>query len=740
MTDRTDPASDERTDRQVGRSLIAEGGGDTFPRQYARTQRFTLGEPRNLEVSSDGQRVVFLRSAGGSDPVTSLWVLDVRTGQERIVADANTLFGDAHDDSGGGDTMTDAERAQRERLREGAGGITSYATDADTTVVAFAVGGTLFAGGLISGRVRRLDVQGPVFDPRPDPTARRIAYVCGRQLRIGELDGRSRPLAGGEPGSSEPDDSETVSWGRAEFIAAEEMGRFRGYWWSPDGTAIAACRVDDAPVSEWVIADPSTPSEPARTIRYPAAGTDNATVTLHVLGLDGSRVDVAWNQGSFPYVASVDWTDAGLVMLVQSRDQRNTMLLRVDTATGETAVIADEFEHEWIDLVPGVPAFLPDGRLVTTRVEKGSRRLLIGGESVTPIDLEVRSVVDVSEVGITFHANPRGDATELHVWRWHASEDHQGELTAVTTEVGVHGAVVGGPTTVIRSATLDVAGSRVVTLDGHRFASFAEAPLVKPNVEIFKAGVRTLATAVLLPHDHDGSKLPVLLDPYGGPHALRVQRSSNAFASSQWFADQGFAVVVADGRGTPGRGASWERTVLRDLATPPLDDQIDALHAAAQRFDVLDLDRVAIRGWSFGGYLAALAVLRRPDVFHAAIAGAPVTDWRLYDTHYTERYLGHPDDDDAGYEASSLIPLAADLTRPLLLIHGLADDNVVAAHTLRLSSALLAAGRPHEVLPLVGVSHMTPQEQVAENLLLHQLDFLRRSLGLTRTTNGESDG
>ena len=353
---------------------------------------------------------------------------------------------------------------------------------------------------------------------------------------------------------------------------------------------------------------------------------------------------------------------------------------------------------------------------------------------VTPIDLQVRSVVDVSEAGITFQANPRDDATELHVWRW-----HDGGLSAVTTDAGVHTAVVGGGTTVIRSATLDRAGSRVVTI-GHRFASFAETPLVTPNVEIFQAGVRSLATAVLLPHDHDGSPLPVLLDPYGGPHALRVQRSSNAFASSQWFADQGFAVVVADGRGTPGRGSSWERTVLRDLATPALDDQIDALHAAAQRSAVLDLDRVAIRGWSFGGYLAALAVLRRPDVFHAAIAGAPVTDWRLYDTHYTERYLGHPDDDDAGYDASSLIPLAADLTRPLLLIHGLADDNVVAAHTLRLSSALLAAGRPHEVLPLVGVTHMTPQEQVAENLLLHQLDFLRRSLGLADPTNGESDG
>jgi dipeptidyl-peptidase-4 len=223
----------------------------------------------------------------------------------------------------------------------------------------------------------------------------------------------------------------------------------------------------------------------------------------------------------------------------------------------------------------------------------------------------------------------------------------------------------------------------------------------------------------------------VLLDPYGGPHAHRVLQSHNAFLSSQWFADQGFAVVVADGRGTPGRGHDWERSVHLDLATAPLDDQVEALHAAAAEHAELDLTRVAIRGWSFGGYLAALAVLRRPDVFHAAIAGAPVTEWRLYDTHYTERYLGDPLDDTAPYAATSLLPLAHQLTRPLLLVHGLADDNVVAAHTLQLSSALLAAGKPHEVLPLVGVSHMTPQEVVAENLLLHQLDFLRRSLGLT---------
>jgi len=224
-------------------------------------------------------------------------------------------------------------------------------------------------------------------------------------------------------------------------------------------------------------------------------------------------------------------------------------------------------------------------------------------------------------------------------------------------------------------------------------------------------------------------QLPVLLDPYGGPHAQRVMQSRSMFLTSQWFADQGFAVLVVDGRGTPGRGPEFEREVRGDLAGPVLEDQIGALRAAAEIEPRMDLGRVAIRGWSFGGYLAALAVLRRPDLFHAAVAGAPVTDWRLYDTHYTERYLGDPRLEPDNYETSGL---ASDVTRPtsdhpirpLMLIHGLADDNVVSAHTLQLSRALLEVGRPHTVLPLSGVTHMTPQEEVAENLLVLQARFL----------------
>jgi dipeptidyl-peptidase-4 len=204
-----------------------------------------------------------------------------------------------------------------------------------------------------------------------------------------------------------------------------------------------------------------------------------------------------------------------------------------------------------------------------------------------------------------------------------------------------------------------------------------------------------------------------------------------AYASAQWFANQGFCVVIADGSGTPGRGSQWEREVYHDLATPVLKDQIEVLRHLREFAPCADTSRVAIRGWSFGGYLAALAVLRAPEHFHAAVAGAPVTDWKLYDTFYTERYLGHPGQDASSYEISSLLGDAHLLSRPLLLVHGLADDNVLAAHSLELSTALLHAGKPHEFLPLVGVTHMTPQEVVAENLLLHQLDFLRRSLALS---------
>jgi len=694
---------------------------DSFPRQYARTQRFTLGDPRTISVSADGQRVTFARSRSGDDPVNCLWVLDVATGEERLVADPLQLLAAIDDEA-----LPAEERLRRERMREGASGITAYATDTAATVTAFALAGKLYVAGLLSGQARELVVDGPVYDPRPDPVATRVAYICGRALRIAELDGSSWELAG--------DEQPEISWGSADFIAAEEMGRFRGYWWSPDGAAIAATRVDVSAVQRWYISDPANPDQPANEVRYPAAGTANAEVTLHVLALDGGSTEVIWDRDTYPYLADVQWADAQrLLLTVQSRDQRSLMVLEADARNGSTEPLFADGDTAWVELVPGTPALLDpqlnDSVLVMTADRDGVRRLMVDGAAVTPDDMQVRAVVAAHDDEVHFLANPIDDATVQHVWRWRTD----GTLTALTDEPGIHTAIVGGPTVVVRSAVLDEPGAVTRVLNGTPIASITQQPLVTPNVTLRHYGEHSLATAVLLPAGRSsgdgGPLLPVLLDPYGGPHAQRVLHAHNTYLTSQWFADQGFAVVVSDGRGTPGRGSEWERSVHRDLATLALEDQVVALQAAAADFP-LDLTKVAIRGWSFGGYLAALAVLRRPDVFHAAIAGAPVTEWRLYDTHYTERYLGDPSMDSTAYASCSLLPLADQLKAPLLLVHGLADDNVVAAHTLQLSSALLAAGKPHEVLPLAGVTHMTPQEVVAENLLLHQLNFLQRSLGL----------
>ncbi|MEU5696080.1 prolyl oligopeptidase family serine peptidase [Actinosynnema sp. NPDC020468] len=683
------------------------GNETSFPRQQARTQRFTLGAPRTFTASPDGGVVYFLRTASGR--ANGLWAYDTATREEKLLVDPGTLLTDPED-------LSPEERARRERSREQAAGIVGYATDADVTQAVFALSGRLFVVELGTGAVRELPVAGAVADPRLDPTGRRVGYVVGGALHVVDLaTGEDRVVA-------EPDGAD-VTWGLAEFIAAEEMSRFRGYWFSPDGEQLLVARVDNAPVARWHIADPANPGTPATEVAYPSAGTPNAVVQAFVFGPAG-RVEVRWDNEASPYLASAHWSALGAPLLeVQSRDQRTVRVLAVDPATGGVEVLAEDTDERWLEIVPGVPRWHPGGALLRV-VPRGDTNVLLADDRAwTPDGLQVRSVLDVSEVDVLITASAE-DSTQEHVYRVTA-----GSVERLSTEDGVHTAVRGGDALVLSSAGLDHFG-RKVTVKGGTIASHAETPVLTPRPRLLTVGERKLRAALLFPTGHvPGTRLPVLLDPYGGPHAQRVLSARNAYLASQWLADQGFAVLVVDGRGTPGRGPAWEREIAFDFAGVTLADQVDALHAVAEQEPDLDLGRVAIQGWSYGGYLAALAVLRRPDVFHAAVAGAPVTDWRLYDTHYTERYLGDPNDRPEVYEANSLITDAPGLRGALMIVHGLADDNVVAAHTLRLSSALLAAGRPHTVLPLSGVTHMTPQEQVAENLLLLQVDFLKKSLG-----------
>jgi dipeptidyl-peptidase 4 len=699
---------------------------DDFPRQLASTRRFTLGVPRAVTVSRDGGRVLFLRARGGEDPVTCLWRLDLTDGgggRERLLADPAAAW-----NFGPGD-VPEAERVRRERAYELAAGIVAYSADANCRTVVFALDGRLWVLHVgddprePAGVPEPVPAVGGVTDPRIDPTGQRVAYVTGGALHVTVLaDGTGRLLA-----VPEHDD---VSYGLAEHVAAESMRRFRGYWWAPDGQQLLAARADNSSVQRWWITDPADPERPPRAIRYPAAGTANADVTVHVLRLDGTRTEVTWDRGTYEYMATAEWDSQGPLLSVQSRDQRTVMVLAADAVTGQTTLLHAERDDAWVELAPGTPARTSAGDLVTVSDRDGSRRLVVGGAAVTPDGLHVSSVSGTDGEAVYFTATDERDPTERHLWRY---DPGQG-LSRCSADPGVHDGEAAGGTVVVLSHTEAGSAAAVAWRDGTRaaIASLEAEPLLQLRITWLTLGARDLRAALLLPSWYrPGTRLPMLLSPYGGPALQRVVRVRDAaFCEDQWFAEQGFAVLVTDGRGTPGRGPEWSKTVFGDTLSAPLDDQVDALDAISVQFPDLDRGRVGIRGWSYGGALAAIAVIRRPDVFHAAVSGAAPHDQRLYDTHWRERFLGLPQQNPDGYDRSSTITGAASLTRPLLLIHGMADDNVVVAHTLRMSAALLAAGRPHQVLPLSGATHTPTDENTVSQLLRHQLDFLTDALGV----------
>ncbi|GAA0688058.1 prolyl oligopeptidase family serine peptidase [Kitasatospora atroaurantiaca] len=685
---------------------------DPFLALSARTGRFSYGSPRAVTLSADGSRLLFLRSTGPEDPVERLWLFDLTTRQERLVADPAALIPRR---TGAPAALPALERRLRERLRLWAPGIGTYAATADCATAVLALDGRIFHTDTASGVTAELPTDGPAFDPRPDPAGRRVAYVSGSALY---LTGRVGPLS--------PRDG--AVWGVAEFAAAEELGRTRGHWWSPDGEALLATRIDESALPRQYFADPAHPEREPESFAYPQAGGPNADLQLWVLGLNGRQVRLRWDSLAFPYVCAAGWESEGEILLtVADRLQQTVLLLSADPADGSTHELSRTTDEFWVDDLPGTPARLADGRLLTaTDTPDGTARgLALDGKTLTDERIQVRRVVGRLHGRLLIEAG-EGDPADQHVY---LLDPDGGPLERLSEGPGVHSALAGGETLLITSATPD--GIRrqlhhqgsVFPLPDHSAAlPYRVTPQLARVTEL------GLPTAVVYPRGHlAGHRLPVLLDVYGGPGYQAVANEPRRWQHRQWWADQGFAVVTTDNRGTPFVSPGFTRAIFRRFSQVALDDQVAALRALATTHPDLDLSRVGVRGWSYGGYFAALAILRRPDVFHAACAGAPPTDFRHYDTAYTERYLGLPQDNPEGYEADCLIPDAPSLSRPLLLIHGLADDNVHPSHTLLLSEALTRAGRAHSVLPLPGVSHMTP-DGVSERVAEAELAFLRTAL------------
>ncbi len=680
---------------------------------------------------AEQSRVFFLRSKGPFDKTLHLWSIDLDGDEatERLIVDVDDLGKDIGD-------IPEAERQRRERLRESSFGITAYSVDSVGRWVVFSLAGALYVADATSEQPpTQLSNDEGVVDPRIDPTGERVAYISGDHLRVVHRETKvTMTVAIG---------SETLTVGLANYVAAEEFGRTRGHWWSPCGQHLAFEEADSSALETFYIFDPKLPSVAPASRRYPQAGSQNPVLRMGLWSVEAPLQYLALPLDRYEYVVTVSWAKGrGLLVTLMTRDHHDQEVVVVSPTTGEVTSLFVDHNDVFLEWTDGLPTCTPDGRLLVGVVDETSDTYRVAtvvdgvATPCSPEGLQIATVVGVTDDALLVVAT--NDPTSVVSARvnFDGSADIAGgpasQVRALDGTPG--GLIVSALTTSDELETTYVVrvphGEPVIVPS---FALTAKdcVPPVSPNVHFRIVGEHELALAYLLPSNKtEATKgLPIIMSPYGGPHFQMVVGAGRAYAMDQFIADQGYCVIVADGRGTGGRGPAWDRSIFGELGTLPVDDQVVALEAVCQELgDVVDQTRVGIRGWSFGGYLAARTVLERPDVFHAAVAGAPVTDFALYDTGYTERYLGHPATNAAAYERANLVPLASQLRAPLLFIHGFNDDNVYFAHTQVLSDALLAAGKSHQILGLSGVTHMPTDPVIATNMVQLELDFFAEAL------------
>jgi dipeptidyl-peptidase-4 len=702
-----------------------------FLEQYAATRRFSAGQPTAVKLVPDGSAVLFLRSPPRSF-VQDLYEFNTQTGQERRLLTAEQIL------KGAEENLSVEERARRERMRMSARGIASYQLSKDGTKILVPLSGRLFVIERASGEVRELvSDAGYPLDPRFSPDGRFVACVREKELYVMDIAaGSERKLTAGA--------SATLSHGTAEFVAQEEMDRTEGYWWSPDGKMIAYQETSTEGMEVMHIADATHPDREPQAWAYPRPGQKNADVRLGLISFDGGETRwVMWDRERYPYLATVRWKDhAPLTILVQNRQQTEEVLLRVDIETGNTSQLLVEKDETWINLDQSMPKWFPDGSAFLWTTERnGAWQLELHSadgqltRAITGPGFRYKGFVDLDAEGKTVHLSGSDDPTQTHLYRL-SIDGSPAVPVRVTIEPGVHSATFSENHRVFIHSSSTMDGRRAQTVrnvDGRDLGmlrSAAEKPPFVPNIELTTVGTEPSFHAVLVrPRNFDSRRrYPVIVSVYGGPHAQTVVATPSGYLLQQWIADHGFIVVSVDGRGTPSRGRSWERVLKGNLIDVPLNDQVAGLKALGRRYRELDLDRVGIYGWSFGGYFSAIAVMRRPDVFDVAVAGAPVAEWLDYDTHYTERYLGLPDDNPSGYADSSVLTYAKNLEKPLLIIHGTADDNVYFSHSLKMSNALFRAGKPHDFLALSDFTHMVADPLVTTRLYQRIVDYFRDHL------------
>ena len=715
-----------------------------FLDRYALTRGFRSGQPTSIAIPRGGDQVLFLRS-GPRDRVQTLWTYDFNSRTERELVTGSKLLG------GGEETLSPEEKARRERLRLTARGLSSFQLSRDGKAILIPYSGRLFMVDRASGQVRELaaarkgePAPSPADDARLSPDGTRLALVRDGEMRVLDTGtaGASGAGTANERVIAKPE-SAGVTYGLPEFVAQEEMDRFEGYWWSPDSRSLLVQRTDASALEKLRIMDPSNPTKAPEENPYPRPGMVNADVRLAIYPVDGGTpVAVDWDRKDWPYLCRVRWAEKGpLAIYVMDRRQQQASMLSVDPATGRTAPLLGEHDDKWINLPDGAPLWLPDGKtflwisehddtgpaLELQQADATSRRL-------TPAGLRVRELLGTDELGTRAWVLASDEPSETHLWTVDLKKPWKAKR--VSPEAGVEDAVLSPDGAVhVRWLAPERGATRWYVEDAEgkslgELKSVAEDPGVEPQVEWTRVGPDSLRAFIVRPRDYrSGTRYPVIDWAYAGPHSQRVMRSSRRYLLEQWLADQGFIVLTVDGHGTPGRGRSFERAIRGDFIGPALADHKRALKDLCARYPEMDATRIGAFGWSFGGFYAAQAVLHAPEVYRASVAGAPVVDWHDYDTFYTERYLGVPPVDSAAYTRSSVLLKASTLSRPLLVIHGTADDNVYFVNSLKLADALNRANRPWTFLPLPGQTHIVSAPEQVRQVYGRALDFFHRELG-----------
>ncbi|MFT5432005.1 MAG: dipeptidyl-peptidase-4 [Myxococcota bacterium] len=701
-----------------------------FLTELSETGRFGYGHPSSVRVTPDGKTAIFLRS-GPRSATNDVYALDLATGTERALLSADSLVS--------GRALSPEAQARLERARNTRRGIASIALSRDGESLLIPLAGRVFLFDLATNSSREITVGDQrAYAPQMSPDGKRIAFVRKGDLWVLNVADSAEKRLTKRSGQDD-------EWGSAEFVAQEEMSRYRGFWWAPDSRSIVAQHTDNKPVETLWIHDPKQPRSTPRSQRYPRAGTDNAIVTLALISVESAEhTPIEWDRAQFPYLATVRWqADAPLTLLVQDRAQRRQQLMTV-SADGVTSALQLEEDATWLNLDQTVPYWLTDGSYLWSTERTGSWTLEVrdskGNFVRTVVDKHAgyANLIGVDQQRGQVYFRSTHKPAEGHVA---SAPIAGGEPKFLTTAPGDHHASLSAmtnapPALAIRSDLVTGVRNTVVRSGGAptEIRSAAETPPWFPNIEFtdVECAIGTCHAALIRPRDfQSGRQYPVIVYVYGGPHHQVVTAEPRRYFMQQWMADHGAIVVMLDGRGTPNRGRAFERSIAGDVSAGPLADQVSGLKNLADRYSELDLARVGVYGWSFGGYMTQMMVLRHPELYKVGVAGAPVSDWEDYDTHYTERYMGHPKQNVEGYKAANVLTHADKLRRPLLLLHGTVDDNVYPVHTFRASDAYFRAGKAHSVLPLSGFTHHVtgalPRQRLAETMR----DFLFNGLKAT---------